>query len=111
MLSERAHFGAGGGEVGALASGSVAGALIGAVYLWPAAVSTRIQKRLHPATRILLLISGASLALTIVGVVANNSQVLSASTPIFVVSLAGSTAMVVGRLVRSVRRLISDSRL
>jgi peptide/nickel transport system substrate-binding protein len=111
MISERAHFGAGGGEMGALASGSVAGVLIGAVYLWPAAVSTRIQKRLHPATRILLLISGASLALTVVGIVANNSQLLSVSTPVFVVSLAGGTAMVVGKLARTAYLLISGSRL
>ncbi len=111
MLSERAHFGAGGGEAGAIASGSVAGMLIGAVYLWPAAVSTRVQKRFPLATKLLITVLTASILLTIVGIVAGNPQLLSISTPMFVVSLAATGAVMVGRLVRIAHRWISNSRL
>jgi peptide/nickel transport system substrate-binding protein len=111
MAAERAHFGMGGGELGALASGSVAGSLIGAAYLWPAGLSARIQNRYIVVSKVLLVLLSASLGLTLVGVIAGNLQLLSISTPLFVVSAASIAAVSVGKLARLAFRRISNSRL
>ncbi|HKU49650.1 MAG TPA: hypothetical protein VJP79_06845, partial [Nitrososphaera sp.] len=112
MASERAHFGVGGGEAGAIASGSVAGILIGAVYLWPAALSTRVQDRFTSAFKVLLIILAAALALTMAGILAGNAQLLSIMTPVFVVSLAATGALAIGKLARFAwRRIRSTSTL
>jgi peptide/nickel transport system substrate-binding protein len=100
-LSERAHFAASGGEAGALASGAVASALIGAVYLWPAAVSMQVQRKFAMVTKIALVVLSVAVAVTITGIIAGNFQLLMASTALFVLSLASVSAMAVGRLVRT----------
>lgn len=110
-LSERAHFGAGGGELGAISSGAVAGILIGAVYLWPAALSTRVQNRLPVAVKALAVLIAASVALTVIGLAAHNASLLAISTPIFVVALAAAGALAIGWLARTAKTRITNSRL
>ena len=110
-LSERAHFGVGGGEVGAISSGAVAGILLGAAYLWPVALSARVQNRLLFASRALVAILSVSIIMTAIGLIVNNASVLAISTPIFVVTLAACGALLVGWLVRQVKYRITNSRL
>jgi peptide/nickel transport system substrate-binding protein len=100
-LSERAHFAATGGEAGAMVSGAVASALIGAAYLWPAAISSRLQRKFVPVTKIALVILSLALIFTILGIVVGNTPLLMASTALFVVSLAAASAMASGKLVRA----------
>lgn len=109
-VAERAHFVASGGEAGALASGAVASALIGAVYLWPAALSGRLQSRFSTITKVSLVVLSLAVALTVAGILAGNIQLLMVSTALFVVSLAAASAMVIGRLVRVVYGKLSTGR-
>ncbi|HEX2015021.1 MAG TPA: CFI-box-CTERM domain-containing protein, partial [Nitrososphaera sp.] len=109
-VAERMHFAASGGEAGAIVSGTTASMLIGAVYLWPAAVSSRVQKRFPLAVMISLAALSASVVFTVAGVLGGNSEVLAISTPIFILSVASSSALVVGRLARSVYRLITTGK-
>jgi peptide/nickel transport system substrate-binding protein len=111
MAAERAHFGMGGGELGALASGTVAGSLIGAAYLWPASLSARIQNRYVAVSKVLLVLLSASLALTLAGIIAGNVHLLSVSTPMFVIFAASVAAISVGKLARLAAARISNSRL
>lgn len=111
MVSERAHFGAGGGEAGAIASGTVAAALIGAVYLWPAAFSTRLQSRFSSAGKVLVILLVASFALTLAGIASASELMLSIGTPMLVLSLASISALTVGRLARTAYSWIKTSRL
>ncbi len=108
--AERTHFAANGGEAGALASGAVASALIGGVYLWPAAVSTRLQRRFGTVTKISLAVLSLAVAFTVAGIIAGNVQILMVSTALFVVSLASVSAMATGRLVRAVYSKLSTGR-
>lgn len=110
-LSEKAHFGVGGGEIGAISSGAVAGMLLGAVYLWPVALSARVQNRLVFASKALVAILSLSIIMTAIGLIANNASVLAISTPIFVVTLAAGGALLVGWLARQVKYGITNSRL
>jgi peptide/nickel transport system substrate-binding protein len=111
MAAERAHFGMGGGELGALASGTVAGSLIGAAYLWPVGFSARIQNRYVAVSKVLLVLLSASLALTLAGIIAGNVHLLSVSTPMFVIFAASVAAISVGKLARLAATRISNSRL
>jgi peptide/nickel transport system substrate-binding protein len=99
MASERAHS-AVGGEAGAILAGATASMLIGAVYLWPAALSTRLQSRFSTITKISLIVLSAAAALVAIGIASGNVQLLSASTSLFVLSIATASAMLVGRLAR-----------
>ncbi len=92
MLSERAHFGAGGGEAGAIASGSVAGMLIGAVYLWPAgfAVGRRIASKW-------ICLSITITAVFLVASVFALPSLLPLSTAAFVLVVAASGALVAAK--------------
>ncbi|AFU59612.1 peptide/opine/nickel ABC uptake transporter, substrate-binding protein [Candidatus Nitrososphaera gargensis Ga9.2] len=109
--AERAHFVANGGEAGALASGAVASALIGAVYLWPAAVSTQLQRRFGTVTKISLVVLSLAVAFTVAGIIiAGSVQLLMASTALFVISLASISAMAAGRLVRVAYSKLSTGR-
>jgi len=109
-LSEKAHFAASGGEAGAILAGATASTLIGAVYLWPAAVSTRLQRKFTTITKIALVVVSLAVALTVAGLIVGNVQVLMASTALFVVSLVSVSAMSVGRLVRIAYRKLSTGR-
>jgi peptide/nickel transport system substrate-binding protein len=99
MASERAHS-AIGGEAGAILAGATASMLIGAVYLWPAALLTRLQSRFSTITKISLIVLSAAAALVAIGIASGNVQLLSASTSLFVLSIATASAMLVGRLAR-----------
>jgi hypothetical protein len=74
--------------------------LIGAVYLWPAALLTRLQSRFSTITKISLIVLSAAAALVAIGIASGNVQLLSASTSLFVLSIATASAMLVGRLAR-----------
>jgi hypothetical protein len=99
-LSEQAHFAASGGEQGAVAAGATASALIGAVYLWPAALSSKVQKRFGTAVKLSLAMLAATLALVVAGIAADNIQLLSVSTSLFVLSMASAAALGAGKLAR-----------
>jgi hypothetical protein len=89
----------------------VTGGLIGAAYLWPASLSMRIQSRFIVVSKILLVLLSASLGLTLAGIYSGNVQLLTISTPLFVVFAASMTAISVGKLVRLGFTRISNSRL
>ena len=91
-------------------AGAVASALIGAVYVWPAALSTRLQSRFGTATKISLLVISAAAVLIAVGMATGNAQLLTISTSLFVVSIASASAMAVGRLARRAYGAISTGR-
>jgi len=99
-VAERAHFAASGGELGVLASGATASMLIGAVYLWPAALSARLQSRFGIIAKASLLAASAAAALTAIGIAAGSAELLSIATPLFVLSIAAASAMAIGRLAR-----------
>jgi peptide/nickel transport system substrate-binding protein len=101
MASEKAYSAAAGGDLGAVAAGTVASALIGAVYLWPAALSTRLQSRFRTAAKIALAVVCAAGALIAIGMATNNALLLSISTSLFVLSAASVAAIAVGKLART----------
>jgi peptide/nickel transport system substrate-binding protein len=101
MTSERAYTSVAGGDAGAVAAGAVASTLIGAVYLWPAAVSTRLQSRFWTVAKVSLAVVCASAALIAVGMAIHNDLLLSVCTSLFVLSAASTSSVVVGRLARA----------
>jgi peptide/nickel transport system substrate-binding protein len=101
-LAEWAHNATSGGEMGAIAAGLVASSMMGAIYLWPAALSVRLQNKFSFMVKILLLLLSAAFALTVVGIVAGSAQLLIVSTSILVLSGASTSAMVCGRLARTI---------
>lgn len=107
MASERVYASAAGGDAGAVAAGAVASALIGAVYLWPAALSVRLQSRFKVAVKVALAVMCAAAALIAVGMAtgggggSSNSLLLSVSTSLFVLSAASASAIAIGKLART----------
>jgi hypothetical protein len=99
-----------GGELGSVAAGATASALIGAVYLWPAALSSRLQSRFSLATKISLMTVAVAAALIGVGMAAGSAQLLSAGTSLFVLSIATASALSAGKLIRAAYHKISTSR-
>nr|AFK24867.1 solute binding protein-like protein [uncultured archaeon] len=100
-----------GGELGSMTAGATASALIGAVYLWPAALSSRLQSRYSIAVKILLLTIAMAAAIIAIGMVAGNTLLLSAGTSFFVLSIATASALSAGKLIRiACRRISSTSR-
>lgn len=98
--AEKAHFAASGGETGAVAAGAVASSLIGAVYLWPAAVSKPVQKRFGAGVKIaLIVLAGAGVAIA-AGIALADQGVLAVATALFVLAAASASAMAIGRLAR-----------
>jgi hypothetical protein len=100
MVSERTHFGVGGGEVGALMAGVTASSIIGSTYLLPAglAVTRRIQ------TRWILVSLGAAGALLLTSMIAVPAM-LPYSTAGFVLVLAGSAALLAAKpILRAFKR-------
>ncbi|UVS67856.1 CFI-box-CTERM domain-containing protein [Nitrososphaera viennensis] len=102
MASEKAYSVAAGGDAGAVAAGAVASTLIGAVYLWPAALSARLQGRFGIAAKVSLAVMGAAAALIAIGVATtdNSPLLLLAGTSLFVLSAASASAIAVGKLAR-----------
>ena len=88
----------------------MASTLIGAFYLWPAAVSMRLQRKFTAVTKIALVVLSLAVAVTIAGIIAGNMQLLMASTALFVVSLASVSAMAAGKLVRIAHGKLSTGR-
>lgn len=109
-LAEHAHFAANGGELGALAAGATASTLIGAVYLWPAALAPSLQRRFALAAKISLVVLFGALALLVTGMLANSVQLLSIGTSLFVLSLSSVAAMVVGKLAKLAYGILRDSK-
>jgi hypothetical protein len=100
-----------GGELGSIAAGAIASALIGAVYLWPATLSSRLQNRYSVAVKISLLAIAAAAAIIGVGMVAGgNTSLLSIGTSLFVLSIAGASALSAGKLVRTAYQKIISTR-
>jgi peptide/nickel transport system substrate-binding protein len=111
MASEKAYSAAAGGDLGAVAAGAVASVLIGAVYLWPAALSTRLQSRFGTAAKIALAVACIAGALIAVGMTTGgNALLLSISTSLFVLSAASVAAIAVGKLARTAYRALVTGR-
>jgi peptide/nickel transport system substrate-binding protein len=109
LTAAEKSYGIAGGEIGSVAAGATASALIGAVYLWPATLSSRLQSRFSTATKISLLAIAAAAALIAVGMVAGGS-VLAVGTSLFVLAVASASALAAGRLVRAAWKKLSTSR-
>jgi peptide/nickel transport system substrate-binding protein len=113
-VSEGSYNLVGGKEMGAILAGATASALIGAVYIAPPVAAYVFIRRtglpLNARLFKLLLISlTASTLATILGVATNNIQILSISTAIFVLSIAITSAMAIGRLWTS--KLVRSKRI
>jgi peptide/nickel transport system substrate-binding protein len=105
MASEKAYSSAAGGDAGAVAAGAVASTLIGAVYLWPATLSARLQSRFGTAAKISLAVMCGAVALIAIGMATTAGGnapllLLSIGTSLFVLSAASASAIAVGKLAR-----------
>jgi peptide/nickel transport system substrate-binding protein len=104
--AERAHFAASGGEVGSIAAGAVASALIGAVYLWPAGLAHPVQKRSRLAIKIALAVLAGTAVVIAAGIAAESVPALVVGTSLFVLAAASASAVAVGRLAgRAIERI------
>ncbi|HEY7506083.1 MAG TPA: CFI-box-CTERM domain-containing protein, partial [Nitrososphaera sp.] len=89
-----------GGELGSMAAGATASALIGAVYLWPTALSSRLQNRFSLSVKISLLAAAIATAIITLGMIAGAGPLLPIGTSLFVLSVAGTSALAAGKLLR-----------
>jgi hypothetical protein len=89
-----------GGELGSIAAGATASTLIGAVYLWPTTLSSRLQNRFSLSVKISLLTAAAATAIIALGMIAGAGPLLPIGTSLFVLSVAGASALAAGKLVR-----------
>ncbi|WP_415280682.1 CFI-box-CTERM domain-containing protein [Candidatus Nitrososphaera sp. FF02] len=99
-VAEKAHFVASGGEAGAVAAGAVASSLIGAVYLWPAALAKPVQRRFGAALKVALLVLAGAGAAIAAGMALADQAVLAIGTSLFVLAAAAASAVAAGRLAR-----------
>ncbi|AIC15664.1 hypothetical protein NVIE_014240 [Nitrososphaera viennensis EN76] len=103
LASEQAFSSAGGGEGGTILAGAVASTLIGAVYVSPLAAGAAIAARKKVNSRtvaIAAIVAAGALVATLVAIAAGSVQVLSITTPAFVIALAAAAALAVVRLVQ-----------
>jgi hypothetical protein len=104
-VSERMFWAANGGELGSMAAGATASMLIGAVYLAPLAVLAKpMHRRLKLDTRTLAIMMAvvAAAGMTLAAATrTGTSPLLELSTAMFVIILAGMTAILASRLVWS----------
>ena len=102
-VSEKTYWAANGGELGSIAAGATASMLIGAVYLAPLAVLAKpMHRRLKLDTRTLAVMMAvlAAAGMTLAAATyAGISPILELSTAMFVIILAGMTAILASRLV------------
>ncbi|MGI0036974.1 MAG: CFI-box-CTERM domain-containing protein [Nitrososphaera sp.] len=99
-LSERAHFGVGGGDAGVILAGLVASSLIGATYLVPAGLA--VTRKFD--ARWIAMSMGAAGAFMIITIIALPAF-LPLSTAALVTVFAGSTALLVAKpLLRLIRK-------
>lgn len=110
LAAAERSFAIAGGELGSVAAGATASALIGTVYLWPAALSSRLQNRYSIAAKISLLAIVTAAAIIAIGTVAYNAPLLSTGTSLFVLSIASAAALSTARLIRATCRKISTSK-
>ncbi|MEW6603315.1 MAG: CFI-box-CTERM domain-containing protein, partial [Thermoproteota archaeon] len=110
LTAAERSFSIAGGELGSIAAGATASSLIGAVYLWPATLSSRLQSRFNMAVKISLMAVAAAALLIAIGMTAGNTLLLSISTSLFVLSTASASAIAAGKLVRVTYSRISTSR-
>jgi hypothetical protein len=106
MASEKTFASSGGGEVGTILAGAVASTLIGTVYISPltAGVAIAAKKRIKPRIVVFAAIAAAcALAATLVALAIGSDLALTITTPAFVITLAGSAALAIVRLVQITR--------
>jgi hypothetical protein len=92
-----------GGEAGTITAGAIASSLIGVIYLWPAGFAA--SKRISAMW--LIIVTGTSafvLMLTLVVI----PSLLSLSTSIFVLAIAGASSIAIGKLIRYIWGRISQ---
>jgi hypothetical protein len=97
MASERAYS-AVDGEAGAILAGATASSLIGAVYLWPIGI-VAAKKRAGGGYKPLAITIGAAITLLAITLVALPA-LLPLSTAVFVVVVAGTSAIAVARAIK-----------
>jgi peptide/nickel transport system substrate-binding protein len=95
LASEKAFSAAGGGELGTILAGVSASALIGAIYLSPAAVVVGRKRVTARVLIIALAASAGSLAATVAALYAGPGVGLSLSTAAFVVASAATAALAI----------------
>ena len=95
MIAERGHA-ALGGEAGSILAGTIASSLIGAVYLWPLGFAANRKVVDSKLLIIMVAVAAAILATTLFIF----PSMLPISTAIFVVAVAGASAIVVARVIR-----------
>jgi hypothetical protein len=95
IIAERGHA-ALGGEAGSILAGTIASSLIGAVYLWPLGFAVN-RKAVDSALLVIMVaVAAAILAITLFIF----PSMLPFSTVIFVVAVAGASAILVARVIR-----------
>ena len=95
MISERGHT-ALGGEAGSILAGTIASSLIGAVYLWPLGFAANRKVVDSKLLIVMVAVAAAILATTLFIF----PSMLPFSTAIFVVAVAGASAIAVAKAIR-----------
>src|ERR687897_1919799 len=99
MAAERVHVVVGGGEVGAILAGLVSSVLIGAIYLGPVGYIASKSRKVD--SKLLVIIVGAAGAVLAITLFVLN-VLLSLSTVIFVIAIAGASAIAVAKSIKYV---------
>ncbi|HEY1248369.1 MAG TPA: CFI-box-CTERM domain-containing protein [Nitrososphaera sp.] len=85
------------GDIGSILAGTIAGSLIGAVYLWPAGLA--VSRKINSSQ--LIFVAAGALAVLAVTLVAAPTY-LPISTAVFVVAVAGASAIAVAKVIREI---------
>ncbi len=104
ITSERAHS-AIGGEAGAILAGTLASSMIGSLYLLPAGIAVGKKVRV----KLLLVIVGAAISLLVATIVLAPSA-LPVSTSVFVLAVAGSSAILAAKAVLAIKKRFQMTR-
>jgi peptide/nickel transport system substrate-binding protein len=99
MAAERVHVVVGGGEVGAILAGLVSSVLIGAIYLGPVGYIASKSRKVD--SKLLVIIVGAAGAVLAITLFVLN-VLLPLSTVIFVIAIAGASAIAVAKSIKYV---------
>jgi len=109
LTAAERSFSIAGGELGSIIAGVTASSLIGAVYLWPVTLSSRLQDRFRIAVKIALMAVAAAAILIAIGMAGGSTMLLSIGTSLFVISIASASAVASGRLVRAAYKKINST--
>src|SRR5690606_20146920 len=101
LTAAERSFSIAGGELGSIIAGVTASTLIGAAYLWPATLSSRLQNRFRIAVKISLMSVAVAAVLIAIGMVGDSTMLLSIGTSLFVISIVSASAVASGRLIRA----------